>query len=114
VMTSQKPAGGVIVNVSSMAAKDPLPGFLAYAAAKAGLNLFGLALAREGAPYDIRVHTVAPGSVETGMFRALVDEQTWPREKTLDPADVARVIAACADGTLRHASGGVIYLNRNP
>jgi 3-oxoacyl-[acyl-carrier protein] reductase len=95
-----------------MSAKDPLPGFLAYGAAKGGLNTFGLALGREGAPHNIRVHTIAPGAVETAMFRSLVDEKTWPKDRTLDPADVARVIAACVDGTLKHTSGEVIYLNR--
>src|SRR6185437_5191440 len=39
---------GVIVNVSSAAARDPFPGFAAYGAAKAGINLFGLSAAREG------------------------------------------------------------------
>lgn len=105
---------GVIVNVSSMAAKDPLPGFLGYAAAKAGLNALGLALARQGASKGIRVHTVAPGAVETRMFRSLVDESTWPTDRTLLPSDVADVIAACVEGTLRYASGEVIYLRREP
>ena len=39
---------GVVVNVSSEAARDPFPGFAAYGAAKAGINLFGLSAAREG------------------------------------------------------------------
>ncbi len=34
--------GGVIVNISSSAARDPFLGFTAYAAAKAGINLLGL------------------------------------------------------------------------
>lgn len=105
---------GVIVNVSSMAAKDPLPGFLAYGAAKAGLNTLGLTLAREGATHGIRVHTISPGAVETGMFRALVDEKTWPKTKTLPPEDVADVIISCVGGDLRYTSGEVIYLRREP
>src|SRR5205809_4630484 len=60
--------GGVIVNISSIAARDPFVGFAAYAAAKAGVNLLGLSLAREGAPHGIRVHTVAPGATETQML----------------------------------------------
>jgi 3-oxoacyl-[acyl-carrier protein] reductase len=91
-----------------------LPGFLAYGAAKAGLNVLGLTLAREGAPAGIRVHTIAPGAVETEMFRSLVDEKTWPKDRTMAPEHVARVIAACADGTLAHASGEVIWIRRNP
>ncbi len=51
--------GGVIVNVSSLAARDPFDGFAAYGSAKAGLNLLGLSLARQGATIGIRVCTVA-------------------------------------------------------
>ena len=110
--TFEKQRGGVIVNVSSMAARDPFPGFAAYGAAKAGLNLFGLALAREGQPINVRVHTVAPGSVETAMFRGIMSAEQWPAEKTLDPAEVARVIASCIHGDLRHTSGEVIYVHK--
>ena len=110
VFKAQK--GGVIVNVSSMAAKDPFPGFLAYGAAKAGVNTFDLALAREGSPLGIRVHTIAPGATETAMFRGILSEEEFAREKTLEPSDVARVIAQCVDGDLQHTSGEVIYVHK--
>jgi NAD(P)-dependent dehydrogenase (short-subunit alcohol dehydrogenase family) len=110
--TFEKQRGGVIVNISSVAARDPFPGFAAYGAAKAGLNLFGLALAREGQPINVRVHTVAPGSVETAMFRGIMSVEQWPAEKTLDPAEVARVVAQCVTGDLRHTSGEVIYVHK--
>lgn len=104
--------GGVVVNVSSLAARDPFPGFAAYGAAKAGVNLFGLSAAREGQAIGVRVHTVAPGAVETSMFRALLNQQEYPPEKTLAPADVARVIAGCVRGELCYTSGEVIYLRK--
>ncbi|HEX8911534.1 MAG TPA: SDR family oxidoreductase [Humisphaera sp.] len=104
--------GGVLVNVSSMASRDPFPGFAAYAAAKAGLNLFGLSAAREGQAVHVRCHTIAPGAVETEMFRKLMTVEQFPKEKTLDPADVARTIAACVHGDLKYASGEVIYLHK--
>lgn len=105
--------GGVIVNVSSAAARDPFAGFAAYGAAKAGLNLFGLSAAREGQAIGVRVHTIAPSAVETGMFRQILSQEQYPTEKTLSPADVARVIAQCVDGDLRYASGEVIYMHKN-
>lgn len=110
--TFEKQQSGVIVNISSLASRDPFPGFAAYGAAKAGLNLFGLALAREGQPINVRVHTVAPGSVETPMFRGIMSAEQWPTDKTLDPVEVARVVASCIDGDLRHTSGEVIYLHK--
>ena len=108
----ERQRSGVVVNVSSAAARDPFPGFAAYGAAKAGLHLFALSAAREGEPIGVRVHTVAPGSVETDMFRGLMTKEQWPADKTLDPADVARIIGQCVSGELRYTSGEVIYVHR--
>jgi NAD(P)-dependent dehydrogenase (short-subunit alcohol dehydrogenase family) len=108
----KRQGGGVIVNISSLAARDPFAGLGAYGAAKAGLNLFSLALAREGAADNIRVYTVAPGAVETQMLRGIVSREQLPAEQTLDPADIARVIAQCAVGDLRYSSGEVIWVHK--
>jgi 3-oxoacyl-[acyl-carrier protein] reductase len=108
----ERQRSGVIVNISSLASRDPFPGFAAYGAAKAGLNLFGLALAREGEPIGVRVHTIAPGSVETAMFRGIMSAEQWPADKTLAPGEVARVVAQCVAGDLRYTSGEVIYLHK--
>jgi NAD(P)-dependent dehydrogenase (short-subunit alcohol dehydrogenase family) len=104
---------GVLVNISSLAARDPLPGFSAYGAAKAGLNLLGHSLAREGAASGIRVHTIAPGGVETAMLRAIVSAEALPPEKTLSPEDVAAVVLGCVSGEMRYSSGEVIYLQKS-
>ncbi len=103
---------GVIVNVSSEAARDPFEGFSAYGAAKAGLNSLGKSLAREGASIGVRVHTVAPAAVETAMFRKLLSPAQFPTDQTLSPTDVADLIVQCIAGDLRHTSGEVIYLHR--
>src|SRR4051794_38250531 len=110
--TFVKQKGGVIVNISSLAARDPFVGFTAYGAAKAGINLLGLSLAREGQAHGIRVHTIAPGATETGMFRKLMTPDQFSQEKTLDPADVARVVAQCVTGDLKHTSGEVIWVHK--
>lgn len=103
---------GVVVNLSSFAARDPFPGFAAYGAAKAGVNLFGLSAAREGQRIGVRVHTIAPAAVETSMFRGILSQEQYPPEKALAPADVARVIADCVTGALCYTSGEVIYLRK--
>ncbi len=108
----ERQRSGVIVNISSIAARDPFAGFAAYGAAKAGLNLFGLAAAREGARIGVRVHTIAPGATETVMLRQSFPVERVPAEKTLDPADVARVVLQCIRGDLRYTSGEVIYLQK--
>jgi 3-oxoacyl-[acyl-carrier protein] reductase len=103
---------GVVINVSSAAARDPFPGFAAYGAAKAGLNLFGLCAAREGQRIGVRVHTIAPGAVETAMLRQLFSPEQVSKDDSLDPADVAKVIVSCVTGDLRYASGEVIYIHK--
>jgi len=108
----ERQRGGSIVNVSSLSSRDPFSGFAAYGAAKAGVNLFGLAAAREGQPVGVRVYTIAPGAVETEMFRRIMTPEQFPKDKTLEPSEVARVIAGCIQGDLRYASGEVIYLHR--
>lgn len=109
----RRQGGGVMVNVSSNAARDPFAGLGAYGAAKAGVNLLGLALAREGQAINVRVHTVAPAATETAMLRALLTPQQLPPEKTLDPAEVARVIVQCVCGDLACTSGEVIYVHKS-
>ncbi len=110
--TFLKQKAGVIVNISSIAARDPFVGFTAYGAAKAGLSLLGLSLAREGQAHGIRVHTVAPGATETQMFRKLMTPEQFPTEKTLDPADVARVVVQCVTGELAPTAGEVIWVHK--
>jgi 3-oxoacyl-[acyl-carrier protein] reductase len=107
----RRQGGGVVVNVSSYAARDPFAGLGAYGATKAAVNLLGLALAREGAEIGVRVHTVAPAATETAMLRSIISEQQVPREKTLSPEAVAKVIVQCACGDLACTSGEVIYVH---
>jgi acetoacetyl-CoA reductase len=108
----KRQGGGVAVNVSSFAARDPFPGLGAYGAAKAGINILGLALSREGAEIGLRVHTVAPAATETAMLRSIISTEQVPVEKTLDPSAVARVIAQCICGDLACTSGEVIFVHK--
>jgi len=110
--TFQKQKSGVIVNISSMAARDPFAGLGAYGAAKAGVNLLGLALAREGHPIGVRVHTIAPGAVETAMLRKILTKDQFSTDLTLDPAEVAGLVGQCVAGELRYTSGEVIYMHK--
>ncbi|GAA2820077.1 oxidoreductase [Streptomyces showdoensis] len=59
---------GTVLNISSMTARLPGTGPVEYAAAKAGLNAFGKALAEEFGPRGVRVNTVTPGPTRTGLW----------------------------------------------
>ena len=102
----------VIVNVSSMSAIDPLPGFVAYAAAKAGLLGLTRALAREGDAEGIRSVAIILGGVETAMFRGLKGVEGVPTEALLTPEEAGHAIAECLLGPFAYASGEGIYLRK--
>jgi short-subunit dehydrogenase len=57
--------GGFIINISSLAGKNPFADGAAYCASKAGLNAFSEALMQEVRYDNIRVSYVMPGSVAT-------------------------------------------------
>jgi len=64
---------GVIIHISSVAARQPLWNLnMAYAASKAALNSYSKSLANELAPKGIRVLTVAPGATKTPPMEKLV------------------------------------------
>ena len=70
--------GGVIVNLSSMAATiGGRPGSAVYAASKAAVDAFSVGLAKEVADEGIRVVSVRPGMVETEMTRAALAAPTF-------------------------------------
>jgi NAD(P)-dependent dehydrogenase (short-subunit alcohol dehydrogenase family) len=82
--------GGWIVNISSLANRNPFAGGAAYSATKAGLNAFGEALMQEVRYDGIRVTTVCPGSVRTGFAGS---DAGAAADWKLAPEDVARVVA---------------------
>jgi NAD(P)-dependent dehydrogenase (short-subunit alcohol dehydrogenase family) len=80
---------GHIVNISSLAGKNPLPGGSAYAASKWGLNGFSYSVAEELRRHNIRVSVVCPGSVHTEFS----PHEGKDSGKLLQGDDVAHVVA---------------------
>lgn len=62
---------GVIINISSVSSMMALPGQSVYAATKGAINSMTATLARELAPYGIRVNAIAPGFIATDMVANL-------------------------------------------
>ncbi|MEC3981601.1 SDR family oxidoreductase [Amycolatopsis sp. H20-H5] len=60
---------GAIVNVASINARVPATGPVGYSEAKAALVAFGKRLSEEFGPQGVRVNTVSPGPVGTGLWR---------------------------------------------
>ena len=101
--TMKEQDGGTIVNISSLAAVDPFPGFSLYGSSKAWIDLLTVALASEGAEFGIRVCSVRPGAVETSMLRGLFPD--FPAEQCVSPEDVADRVWRCVDQPADHPSG---------
>jgi len=102
--------GGVIVNVSSLAAVDPFPGFSVYGGTKAFVETFTQAIANEGREHGIRAFCVRPGAVNTPLLRKLFPD--FPTEQRLEPAAVAELIFSLTGDGLRHSSGEVITIRK--
>ena len=85
---------GHIVLISSVSADIPSPGESVYAASKAGVDGFALALRQELREKGISVSVVAPGAVATEMQDLTKDQQHEgiAREEILCPEDVADAI----------------------
>jgi 3-oxoacyl-[acyl-carrier protein] reductase len=82
---------GAVVNIASLAGRNPLVGGTAYAASKHAVLGFSKSLMLEVRKQGVRVIAICPGSVETG-FGA---DRTVPRVSQsglLHPEDVARVV----------------------
>jgi NAD(P)-dependent dehydrogenase (short-subunit alcohol dehydrogenase family) len=80
VMRTQD-GGGLIINIGSVSATDPVPGTAAYAAAKAGLSVLTRALAVEWAP------AVRVVEVMAGLVRTEENEHHYGNEETLSAVD---------------------------
>jgi NAD(P)-dependent dehydrogenase (short-subunit alcohol dehydrogenase family) len=85
--------GGAIVVIASASGLRAEPGVAAYGASKAGLLHLMRVAAREGAPELIRVNAIAPGGVETPMWRQVEEFQRLVRETGSEHAAFDRIAA---------------------
>lgn len=112
--------GGAIVNVSSVAALQGLPGRAPYSAAKAGLLGFTRSLAVELAPSGVRVNAVAPGHTKTSMAeRAFADGvlaeadivQRVPMGRMAQPSEIADVVSFLAGPRSSYVTGQCVVVD---
>lgn len=80
--------GGDIVNISSIASKNPLPNGAAYSASKWGLNGLTYSVAEELRGHNIRVSVICPGSTHTEFS----PHEGKSSDKMLAPEDIAHAV----------------------
>lgn len=102
----------VVVNVSSLSAIDPFPGFAAYASAKVALNMLTRVTADEGKAIGLRAVAIAPGAVETPLLRSMFNEQAIHPDQCLHPDEVAALILDCITGKRTFQPGEVITITK--
>ena len=71
---------GNIINIASVAGVRPGVGMGLYSISKAGIIMLTQVLAQEWGQYNIRVNTIAPGTVRTRFSEALWKNQTTLKE----------------------------------
>ncbi|THV11730.1 SDR family oxidoreductase [Rhizobium rhizophilum] len=101
--TKHRGQGGVIVNISSMAAVIGSSGqYVDYAAAKAAVDTFTVGLSREVATEGIRVNAVRPGIIDTEIHASggLPDRAR----------DLAPIVPMQRPGTADEVADSVLYL----
>ena len=67
--------GGSIINISSASSDPPLSRVFTYSISKSGVNQITKYLAREWAPYKVRVNAILPGFFVAEQNRALLSEE---------------------------------------
>jgi len=108
---------GRIINIGSVVGAMGNAGQVNYAAAKAGLEGFGRALAREVGSRGITVNAVAPGFIDTDMTRELPDAQREalltqiPLARLGQAEEIAKVVAFLASDGAAYVTGATIPVN---
>ncbi|HSE42093.1 MAG TPA: SDR family NAD(P)-dependent oxidoreductase [Acidobacteriota bacterium] len=90
---------GHIINISSLASKNPFAGASAYCASKAALNAFAECMMLEVRHHNVKVTTICPGSVKTEFGSGLSEEKSWALTSQ-DVADVVLEVLQTSPGSL--------------
>jgi 3-oxoacyl-[acyl-carrier protein] reductase len=117
IVPFMKQKKGVVINISSVSGIIGTSRQVNYAASKAGIIGFTRALAREVAPYNIRVNAVAPGFIETEMigdlkqeYRDLVMKQI-PLSRFGKGEDIAKAVKFLASDDAGYITGHTLVID---
>lgn len=108
---------GVIINISSVSSLMALPGQSVYAATKGAINSMTATLARELAPYGIRVNAIAPGFIATDMVADLPEDKMKeyltqiPLGRLGRPEEVADLAAFLASDEASYITGQTLVID---
>jgi glucose 1-dehydrogenase len=110
---------GKIICMSSVHQVIPWGGHVNYATSKGGINMMMKSMAQELAPRKIRVNSIAPGAIETG-----INEKAWSTEAALDrlltlipygrigmPEDIGKLAVWLASDESDYITGATMFID---
>lgn len=115
LMIRQK--SGAIVNVASVGGIETMPGYLAYGSSKAAFIWATKTVAKELAPFGIRVNAVAPGLTKTDMggYKSSEElEKTIARtamKRMAEPKEVVSAMLYLASPEASFVTGAVLQVD---
>ena len=111
------PAGGSVINLSSVAGVKAIPNSVVYSATKGAVNAITRVLAKELGARKVRVNAIAPGPVETegvheiGIIGSDFEKQMvaeTPLGRIAQPVDIARIAVFLASDSSGWLTGDII------
>jgi len=110
--------GGTIIAITTSLVRYAAPGIGPYSATKAAVECLVRSLAKELAPRKVRVNAVAPGPVDTDLFRAGKGPEALQRSAAMspfnrvgEPAEIAAVVSFLASGQASWVHGQIVQPN---
>jgi 3-oxoacyl-[acyl-carrier protein] reductase len=110
--------GGSIIAVTTSLVRHAVPGVGPYSATKAAVECMVRSMAKELSPRKVRVNAVAPGPVDTDLFRAGKTEEAKQRMAAMSPLnriglpkEVAEVVAFLASDKASWIQGQIVQPN---
>jgi len=114
--------GGTVIGLTTSLVRHAAPGLGPYSATKAAVECLLRSMAKELAPRGVRVNGVAPGPVDTDLFRSGKDEAALARSAAMSPfnrvgrpeevAEVVRFLvsdkASWVHGQIVQPNGGLV------
>ncbi len=114
---SRNANGGSIINISSVVGMNGNPGQLAYSATKGAVIALTRSAAKELAPHNIRVNSIAPGLTQTDMMEQADQDQLQGRIANIRmgriamPADIAGGCLMLACDHAGYISGQILSVD---
>lgn len=110
--------GGAIVALTTSLVRHTVPGVGPYSATKAAVECLVRSMSKELAARNVRVNAVAPGPIDTELFRAGKTEEAKQRSAGMSPLnrigkpeEVAEVVAFLVSGKASWVDGQIVQAN---